>query len=136
VNIKAIKNFYWITFGLSVIVLVLNFGLGLLGLGIIILPVLILHFTVELSLHRIKNSSLLIVISACNLLAFALIRPDGVHTTTDNGLSSLLDIFVISGGFDSSYENHYFIASLILLIVQIVFDLTLKFKKAKTIEAS
>jgi hypothetical protein len=125
-NIKAIKNFYWITFGLSVIVLLLNFGLGLLGLGIIILPVLILHFAVGLKLHRIKNNSLLLI-SACNLLAFALIRPDGVHTISDNGLSSLLDIFGISGGFDPRYENHYFIGSLILLIVQMAFDLTLKF---------
>ncbi len=130
-NNTTIRFFYWTSFALSVIIIPLNFGLGLIVMGIVILPALILHLTIGLSLNRIKNHNTLIIVSAVNLLTFALIRPDGVHALTDNGLSSLLGIFGIYAGYNYEYENYFSIASLILLILQVIVDLILlKIKKA------
>jgi len=124
-NFTTIKIFYWTTFGLSLIILPLNFGLGLVAIGLVILPLLILHLAVGLGVNRLKNHIVSIILSAVNLLLFAFIRPDGVHAITDNGLSSALDIFGINAGYNRNYENHFFIGSLILLLIQAIMDIRL-----------
>jgi hypothetical protein len=130
-SFKAIKTIYWTAFGLSIIILPLNIGLGLIGLGIVILPILILHLAIGLGLDRIENHKTSIILSALNLLLFALIRPDGVHAITDSGLSSLLDIFGVHAGYNHKYEDYFFVASLFLLFVQVIMDMRLrKLKKA------
>lgn len=130
-SFRGIKTFYWVTFGLSVIILALNFGLGLLVLGLLILPVLIIHLTIGLKLDKFENYKTSIILSAINLLAFALIRPDGIHTLTDNGLSSVLGIFGIFAGYNRKYENYFEIVSLVLLLIQAIMDLRLrKFDRA------
>lgn len=130
-NFTTIKVFYWTTFGLSIIILPLNFGLGLVAIGLVILPLLILHLAIGLTVNRLENHRISIILSALNLLIFALIRPDGVHAFTDNGLSSALDLVGINAGYNSNYENHFFIGSLILLLVQAIMDIRL-WKVAKT----
>ena len=124
-NNTVIKVFYWAAFALSLFILPLNFGLGLVAFAIIILPILILHFLLGLNLGKLKKYKLLVVVAACNLLAFALVRPDGVHTITDNGLSAFLDLFGIHAGFSDENESLYFMASFALLIVQLAVDITL-----------
>ena len=124
-NLKAIKKFYWTTFGLSLVILPLNIGLGIVVIGLVILPVLILHFIIGLNLSKIEHHISLIILSGINLLIFALIRPDGVHTFTDNGLSSALDIFGINAGYNREYENYFFVGSLILLIAQLIMEIRL-----------
>jgi hypothetical protein len=123
---KSIRNFYWALFGLSLLTLALNFGLGLFALGIIILPVLMLHLVLGLSLDKVQDHKSLIILSSFNLLAFALVRPDGVHTISDNGLSSFLELFGIYAGYDAQFENLYFLASIILLVAQLVIELRLR----------
>lgn len=126
------KIFYWSTFVLSVAALLLNVGLGLFALGIIILPVLALHFAVGLVIGRIRERRPLIIISAINLLVFALIRPDGVHTFTDTGLSSLLELVGIDLGYSDRHENLFTTLSLVLLVVQPGLDIWLR-KLAKKV---
>jgi hypothetical protein len=125
-NWKLVKIFYWTTFGLSVLILPLNFGLGLFAIGLVILPILVLHLTIGLRLNRIKIRTVSIILSGINLLLFSLIRPDGVHTFTDNGLSSFLDIFGIQAGYNHNYEDHFFIGSLMLLLFQAIMDIRLR----------
>src|SRR5687767_7764479 len=121
-NFKTVKILYWITFAFTITILPLNFGLGLVAVGIVILLILILHLTNGLSLHKLENHRASIILSAVNMLLFALARPDGVHAITDNGLSSLLDIFGINSGYNNEYENYYFTASIILLFAQLIMD--------------
>jgi hypothetical protein len=130
-NLTGIKIFYWVTFGLSVIILLLNFGLGLVAIGVVILPILVLHLAIGLGLNRIKNHNTLIAVSAINLFTFVLIRPDGVHAFTDSGLSAILEMFGIHAGYNYKNEDYFFIASLILLLIQVILDLRLrKIKRA------
>jgi len=130
-SLKTIKIFYWTTFGLSVAIIALNFGLGLIALGVVILPVLILHLANGLSLNKIDNHKTAIILSASNLLIFALMRPDGVHAFTNSGLSSILDLFGINAGYNYKNEDYFLIASLILLLLQVIFDMRLrKLKRA------
>lgn len=132
-SLRTIKIFYWSTFGLSVIILPLNIGLGLIALGLMILPILILHLAIGIGLSKIQNHKASIILSASNLLIFVLIRPDGVHAFTDNGLSSFLDLFGIYAGYDHKYEGSFFVASLILMLVQVIMDIRLrKLVRAKT----
>lgn len=121
-----LKIFYWATFSAAVIILPLNFGLGLIGMGLFILPVLILHLIVALSLNKLHDRKALVTLSGLNLLIFALVRPDGVHSFTDNGLSALLEIFGIHGGYNSKYENYFFYTSLVLLVLQVIINLWLR----------
>ena len=114
------------TFALAVVVLPLNFGLGLIAFGLVILPVLVLHLAIGLALGHIKKHKILVIFSAINLLVFALIRPDGVHAFTDNGLSALLEIFDVHAGYDRRYENTFFVGSATLLLVQVIIDLRLR----------
>jgi hypothetical protein len=131
-NFTGIKIFYWVAFGLSAIILPLNFGLGLIAMGIVILPILVLHLSVGLGLNAIKNHDTLIVVSSINLLTFALVRPDGVHAFTDSGLSAILELFGIYSGYNYKNADYFFFASLILLFIQVVLDLRLrKIKRAK-----
>ena len=125
-SLKAIKAFYWTTFGLSVIILPLNFGLELITVGLVILPILILHLSVGVRLNKIENYKISIILSGANLLIFALIRPDGVHAFTDTGLSSILEIFGIYAGYDHEYEDYFFVGSLILLLFQGIMDIRLR----------
>jgi hypothetical protein len=130
-SFKVIKAFYWITFGFSIIIIPLNMGLGLIALGLIILPILFLHLAIGLNLNKIENYKTAIILSATNLLTFALIRPDGVHAFTDNGMSSVLNNFGINAGYNHKHEDYFFLASLILLLVQVIMDIRLrKFKRA------
>lgn len=122
---KAIRIFYWIAFALTILTLLLNFGIGLVALAIIILPILVLHFLTGLSLVRLQNHRLLIFISASNLFLFALLRPDGVHTLNENGLSALLNEFNIHGGYNHRYENELTVVSLALLVIQAIIEIIL-----------
>lgn len=121
-----LKIFHWATFCAAVIILPLNFGLGLIAMGLFTLPVLILHFIVALSLNRLHDRKALVILSGLNLFIFALVRPDGVHSFTDNGLSALLGIFGIHGGYSYKYENYFFYTSLVLLVLQVIIDLWLR----------
>ena len=123
---KSIKAFYWATFGLSIVILPLNFGLGLVAIGLVIIPILFLHLTIGLKLSKIENHKISIVLSGVNLLIFALIRPEGVHAFTDSGLSSIFGIFGIRTGFSHEYEDYFFIGSLMLLLVQAIMDIRLR----------
>lgn len=124
-NFTTVKVFYWTTFGLSIIILPLNFGLGLVAIGLVILPLLILHLAIGLAANRLKNHRISIILSSANILLFTLIRPDGVHSFTDNGLSAVLDILGVNAGYNRNYENHFFIGSLMLLLVQAIMDIRL-----------
>ena len=120
------RYLYWGTFALSVFVLQLNIGLGIIVMIWAIIPVLILHAIVGLRLNKIEQRKDLLTISSLNLLAFSLIRPDGVHAFTDNGLSSLLWIFGVDGGYNRGYENYFFWGSVVLLVGQVVIELILR----------
>lgn len=119
------KAFYWTSFIISIVALLLNVGLGLFALGIVIIPLLILHVSNGLRLHM-TNHRVAIILSAVNLLAFALLRPDGAHAFTDTGLSALLDVVGINAGYDRSDEKFYFGASMTLLFIQAVMDIRLR----------
>lgn len=125
-HINSIKTVYWVAFGLSIIILFSNIGLGLIALGLVILPILILHVIIGLSLPKLQNHKLAIFLSAINLLTFALLRPDGVHSLSDNGLSSFLDLVGISAGYNRDYEDYFVYSSLLLLLVQVIADLRLR----------
>jgi hypothetical protein len=125
-SFKAIKIFYWTTLGLSIVILPLNFGLGLIAIGLVILPILILHTAIGLNLSKLENYKNSLVFSGTNLLIFALIRPDGVHAFTDNGLSSILDLFGVYGGYNREYEDYFFFGSLSLLLIQAIADIRLR----------
>ena len=132
-NVRSVRIFYWATFLLSVIIIPHDLGLGLITVGLFILPVLVLHIEIGLSLNRINGCDILIAFSAINLLVFALIRPDGAHAFTDNGLSAALGIVGIDSGYNRSYEDYFFFGSLVLLLVQLVVDLKLRrVREAKT----
>jgi hypothetical protein len=125
-HINSIKTVYWVAFGLSIITLFLNIGLGLIALGLVILPILLLHFSIGLRLTKLQNHQPAIILSALNLLTFTLLRPDGVHSLGDNGLSSLLDLVGISAGYNRDYEDYFVYSSLLLLLVQVIVDLRLR----------
>ncbi len=120
------KVVYWITFCLSMAALLLNLGLGLFAFGIVIIPLLILHVSNGLQLNKLTNHKVAVILSAINLLAFALLRPDGAHTFTDTGLSALLDVLGIDAGFNRRNENFYFGTSIALFFIQVVIDLWLR----------
>ncbi|MBA4146006.1 MAG: hypothetical protein C0523_09600 [Cytophaga sp.] len=122
---KITRIFYWIAFALTILTLLLNVGIGLIALAIFILPILVLHFLTGLSLVRLQNHRLLIFISASNLFLFALLRPDGVHTLNENGLSALLNEFNIHGGYNQRYENELTVVSLALLVIQAIIEIIL-----------
>ncbi len=123
---KTVKLFFWTTFVLSIAILFLNLGLGLIAFGIILLPVFILHFAIGLSLDRIQKHRTAIILSSLNLLTFVLIRPDGVHAFTESGLSSILNIFGVNARYSRQYEDYFFSASLVLLLLQLIIDLRLR----------
>lgn len=125
-NFETTKVLFWATFALAIIVLAMNFGIGLIAFGLIILPVLTLHLAIGIRLSRLEGHGTAVVLSYLNLLAFALVRPDGVHTITDTGLSALLSTVGIHWGYNDRYESHFFYASVILLIVQVIMDLRLR----------
>ncbi len=122
----TLKRFYLVTFIFSVLILFLNAGLGIFVFGIFILPVLVLHFVNGLRSESLNENRRTVIFSIINLLAFALIRPDGVHVTNGNGLSSLLEILGFSGGYNSYYESYYYFAALLLLIIQFILEIKLR----------
>lgn len=122
---KAIKIIYWVLFILSVLILPLNFGLGLVAFAVMLLPLMLLHGMIGVKIDSLENNKTLLMVSAICPLMFALLRPDGVHAITDNGLSSVLDLIGINAGFDRDYENQFSIASLAVLLLQLVVDLRL-----------
>lgn len=120
---KRIAIFYfWFSFVVSILAFVSNVGIGLFALGIFILTVVILHLIVGLKLNNAYNRSLFIIISATNLLLLSLLRIDGAHTITDNGLSALLDHVGIEWGYNRKYENAFFYSTFVLLVSQLVID--------------
>jgi len=125
VNLKSIKVFYWVAFGLSVVILPQNFGLGLIALGIPIILILILHIGIGLNMDRLQNYQLSLVVSAVNLLLFVLIRPDGAHAFNETGLSASLEMMGIHLRISPKYEDLLFLISMVLLILQTVFDIRL-----------
>lgn len=124
-SFKTIKGIYWITFLLSIVVLPLNIGLVLVVFGGIILPILILHLIIGIQLHKLEKHKRTVLLSAINLLAFTLIRPDGVHVFNANGISSVLKIFGIRAGYSYEYEDYCVLISIILIIVQIFLEIRL-----------
>ncbi len=136
-NLQSSKIFYWITFVLTIFILLMNVGIGLMALGVVIVPLLILHFINGRHFDKIANHRMAMVLSSANFLLFALIRPDGGHTLNDNGLSLLLEIFGMYWGYDRAYEDYYAFGSLALLVVQAIMDIRLKtiIKKRKGIGA-
>jgi hypothetical protein len=125
-RINSTKAIFWITYVLAIGILPLNFGLGIMTLGLVILPIMILHFIVGLNLDRVQTHKPAIIFSAMNLLVFALIRPDGAHAFTESGLSSALGIFGINAGYNYKYEDYFFYTSLIILLIQVITDLRLR----------
>jgi hypothetical protein len=121
-----VKIYYWLAFGLSIVALFTSIGIGLVALGIILLPTVILHMLNGMHLKRLGNHKKLILLSGTNLLIFALVRPDGVHVFNKNGLSALLDLIGIDAGYNSAYDNHLTIVAILLLALQIFFDLRLR----------
>ncbi|NOS92968.1 MAG: hypothetical protein HOP30_13675 [Cyclobacteriaceae bacterium] len=120
------KIVYWILFCLSLAALILNFGLGLIGFGIFIFPMLILHISNGLRLSKLNDHKVAVILSVVNLFAFALLRPDGVHAMTGNGLSALLDLVGIDGGYNSADVNLYFGAACVLFFIQLVMDIRIR----------
>jgi hypothetical protein len=135
VNKRTVQAYFWVTFLISLLALFLNGGLGLLVFGIVILAALIFHVVIGLKWKYSKNNNYLITLSATNLLLFALVRIDGVHTLTDSGLSALLDLIGLRGGYSRRYEELFMWSSLLLFISQIVIDIALyrKSKQARSI---
>lgn len=125
-SFKIVKIYFWTTFGISVVIMLLNFGLGLIALGIVILPILILHLQNGLRLDKLQNHRTGIILSASNLLIFALIRPDGVHAFTNSGLSSILDLLGLNLGYKYKIGDYLFFPSLILLLLQVIIDIRLR----------
>lgn len=115
-NYKGVKIYYWVTLALSIVILFLNFGIALMLFGLIILPVIVLHTVTGLRLNKIEPQKKSIIVSATTLLIFSLIRPDGVHTLHDTGLSSVLEIFGIFWGYCYNFENYFVLLSLIILL--------------------
>jgi hypothetical protein len=127
---NKVKIYYWTTLFISVFILILNTGLWLILLGFIILPIIILHISVGLRINIFEIHKKLMLISSTSLLTFALIRPDGVHSLNDSGLSSFLELFGLSWGYSIHFENHFFVSSIVLLLLQLIIEITLiRFKK-------
>jgi hypothetical protein len=117
--------YYWITFLVSIFILILNTGLWLIVSGLIILPVIILHIIVGLRLNMFETYEKPMLISSTFLLIFALIRPDGVHSFNNSGLSSFLRLFGLSWGYSNRFEDYFFVSSIILLLLQLLIEITL-----------
>jgi len=124
-SLKTLHIAYWVIFALSVVVLFSQAGLVLVALAPFILAVLIMQVSNGIGLRYVEDRKALVLFSAFNLLAFALIRPDGVHTLNENGLSKVLDIFDVHINYSASYENYFVIGSLTLLVSQIIVDVWL-----------
>jgi hypothetical protein len=122
-SFRTIRIVYWATLALSVCILLLNVGLVLIGLGLLVLPILVLHVGNGIGLDRVKERNILPLVSTINLLAFALVRPEGVHAITENGLSAFLDVFGINSGFNRTYEGYYSAAAIALLVIQLIIEL-------------
>jgi hypothetical protein len=122
---KIISTFYWTTFILSIIVIFLNLGLGII-FGLLIIPILVIHYWNGSQLDKLKNHKKLIVFSALNLLVFSLVRPDGVHSFTTSRLSEVLDFFGIDDSGLDENEGYLFVASLLLLVAQGFADFELR----------
>ncbi|MFD2513345.1 hypothetical protein ACFSRY_05660 [Pontibacter locisalis] len=133
-NKRTVQAYFWVTFLISLLALFLNGGLGLLVFGIVILAALIFHVIVGLKWKYSINKNYLITLSATNLLLFALVRVDGVHAFTDSGLSALLNLIGLSGGYSRRYEELFMWTSLLLFISQVVIDIAL-YRKNKQVRS-
>jgi hypothetical protein len=116
------KVYYWTVLFVSICALFLSFGIGIMALGIIILPIIIYNIKIGVNLDFLHDKQITVFLASSNWLGFTLLRPDGVHTINKNGISSLLDVIDINGGYNSQYENYYFTFSLIMLALQIVIN--------------
>jgi len=115
-----IKLYFWLTFALSIFVLINSFGLFLLVSAILIIPLAAIHMLAGI---RSKNNvNKLLLLSATNFLLFSLVRCDGVHVTDHSGFSALLKRVHIHVGFNSAHENIYLLATLLFFILQIILD--------------
>ena len=114
---------FWSLLLLSIIILILNVGIALILFGILILVALIIHVIVGYRLRKFNNP--LLIISSINLFLFALVRPDGGHIISANGLSRICELFGGFYGFNSDYLNFYYFATIFLFISQISLDLYL-----------
>ena len=123
---KVLNWFYWSCFALTIIILALNVGLVLFGLGLLILPVFVLHADNGQKIRNLRGYDGLIIFSSLNLLLFALMKPDGTHTISENGLSRVLGFFGVNAGFYDNYKNWYFIACFFLLVFQFIAELRLR----------
>ncbi len=122
---------FWISLFISIVIIFLNAGLFLFLSAILILPVLILHILVGKRIEKLRAYNWLIIFSILNLLLFALVRPDGVHTITDIGWTALLETLGFHTSFQKEFENYYFSAALITIILQVIIDFYLLFLSRK-----
>lgn len=120
-----LKTVYWFSFLVSIFVLINSLGLMLMFFGIPILILLFYHIKVGLNLASLVGKSELLLLSSLNLLLFALIRNDGAHTLSTNGLNSLLQLFNRNWGYDRTYENAFMLSALASFIIQIYFEIRL-----------
>jgi len=119
----SVKLYFWIACAMSIFILGNSFGLFLLVSAIFIIPLIIIHFLAGIKSKNTVNK--LLVLSATNLLLFSLVRCDGVHNTSDSGLSALLDIVNINFGFSSEYEKIHHFLSFVFFIFQAILDVSI-----------
>lgn len=124
-RISKLMIFFWVTFIASIVILILSFGLILYVGGLLFLGMFFLHSYVGINLNKMEAKEHFVLISAINILIFSLIRIDGAHVISHNGLSSLLDLVDINWGYNSAYKNLFLGFSIILLIFQLLLDLAL-----------
>jgi len=125
-NLKTLKIFHWSTYLLTLLILPLNFGIGLFGMAIIIIPLLISRIQIGRKLHLLQKHKFLLILSALNFLTFALIRPDGAHALTDTGYTALLQFLGINIDYNRKLEEPFFILSILLLFLQMIFEIWLR----------
>ena len=81
------------------------------------IAIVVMQVAIGRGLNRLKDHLNTALFSVFNLLAFALVRPEGAHAITDNGLSALLRIFGIDWGYRTSYDSYIAVALAILQVV-------------------
>ena len=124
-RIKIMKSFYWISFAISILTILLNMGLFLMLTSFILLPSLVLHAYIGVKLKNIKGSNIWIILSAISLLIFSLVRIDGVHVS-ENGFTALMHFLGFHIYFnDSELEEPFLVASLLTLVFQVIIDIIL-----------
>lgn len=108
---------YWFSFIISVCILVLNFGVKLILLGIVYVALFVLHFDVGISLNRILKQYKLVLYSCFSFIVYTLVRSDGdgEHSSGYSGIGSLLSLFDLYWDDRVLLESLWYIEYLLLL---------------------